>query len=170
SDFSLSADFDYFVRSRMVNFQNLSDNASLFEWDFGDGMTSTLSSPRHAYTRGKRFTVRLQANNGCEQAEVIKEIDVSVNRAMPEDGFMGFNIYPNPRSDQLNIDLYTEHPKKLSVRIVNLEGKSLYEELLPISKGSNEIQVDIRSFPNGIFLVQVYDGERSLGSKRFVHF
>jgi PKD repeat protein len=38
-----------------------------WEWDFGDGQTSSLQSPSHTYTIGGEFTVTLKAenSNGC---------------------------------------------------------------------------------------------------------
>ena len=43
-----------------VNFVNLSKGSNLsFRWDFGDGNTSTLSSPSHSYTSFGKYDVRL---------------------------------------------------------------------------------------------------------------
>lgn len=51
-----------------VLFTNFSTGNNLtYEWDFGDGGTSTLTSPKHAYAAGT-YTVRLIATdaNGCK--------------------------------------------------------------------------------------------------------
>lgn len=44
-----------------VTFTNLSANATSYEWDFGDGVTSTLESPTHTYTAVGVYTVVLAA-------------------------------------------------------------------------------------------------------------
>lgn len=47
-----------------VNFSsNGSANATGYEWDFGDGNTSTQSSPTHTYTSGGKYDVRMVAIN-----------------------------------------------------------------------------------------------------------
>lgn len=50
-------------RNEFVNFTNCSENAGQFEWNFGDGNTSELTSPSHAYSSGGTFTVTLTAKN-----------------------------------------------------------------------------------------------------------
>lgn len=50
-----------------VNFNNTSTGAVSYNWDFGDGGTSTLRNPAHTYTTNGSFTVRLIVTNanGC---------------------------------------------------------------------------------------------------------
>ena len=53
----------------LINFQNLSTGTGAlnFQWNFGDGGTSTLTNPSHTYTSVGSFTVRLIVLNssGC---------------------------------------------------------------------------------------------------------
>jgi gliding motility-associated-like protein len=44
-----------------VTFTNTSTNATSYEWSFGDGATSTLTSPTHAYLVAGTYTVTLRA-------------------------------------------------------------------------------------------------------------
>ena len=46
-----------------INFQNLSQNADTFFWDFGDGNTSTEENPVYSYSSGGMYTVSLTATN-----------------------------------------------------------------------------------------------------------
>lgn len=51
----------------IVNFNNNSSDELLYNWDFGDGITSTAINPIHTYTRPGRYNVILSATNpdGC---------------------------------------------------------------------------------------------------------
>lgn len=49
------------VKSYDVTFTNTTTDASSFKWDFGDGTTSTLQSPKHTYTKKGKFLVTLYA-------------------------------------------------------------------------------------------------------------
>jgi gliding motility-associated-like protein len=51
------------VPDEAVYFFNLSANANSYWWDFGDGATSTVTSPVHYYSDTGRFDVTLIANN-----------------------------------------------------------------------------------------------------------
>lgn len=44
-----------------VQFENQSQRAESYEWDFGDGNTSTEESPSHRYTGSGNYLVRLRA-------------------------------------------------------------------------------------------------------------
>ena len=65
---------DFIVSARVVVipdqiavFNNLSENATSFFWDFGDGNTSTERMPRHNYTQEGFYDITLVASNelGC---------------------------------------------------------------------------------------------------------
>ena len=47
-----------------VTFTNFSQNATAYQWDFGDGNSSTESDPVHVYDAPGTYTVILTANNG----------------------------------------------------------------------------------------------------------
>lgn len=49
------------VTSANVPFTNTTTNATSYEWDFGDGNTSTATSPTHNYSTAGIFTVKLVA-------------------------------------------------------------------------------------------------------------
>ena len=44
-----------------ITFTNQSQNALSYQWDFGDGGTSTEAAPKHKYTKAGSFTVKLTA-------------------------------------------------------------------------------------------------------------
>ena len=63
----------------LVNFQNLSSNASVFEWDFGDGSgVSNQENPPHVYTVPGTYDVSLIASStqNCSDTLLIEELIV----------------------------------------------------------------------------------------------
>jgi serine protease len=46
-----------------VYFTNTSSNASSYEWNFGDGASSTSTSPTHTYSNLGSYNVSLTANS-----------------------------------------------------------------------------------------------------------
>ena len=54
---------------------NLSQNATSYEWDFGDGETSTLENPEHFYQEVGLYIITLTANN---------EFDCPTTYSLPE--------------------------------------------------------------------------------------
>ncbi|MBC7227431.1 MAG: S8 family serine peptidase [Thermoflexales bacterium] len=61
---------------RPVAFTNLSRNALAYQWDFGDGSTSTEANPTHTYGATGIYTVVLTATNPCNVAVASQQIQV----------------------------------------------------------------------------------------------
>ena len=53
-----------FCAPALVNFNNLSTNATTYYWDFGDGSNSIATSPSHVYNVPGDYTITLIAING----------------------------------------------------------------------------------------------------------
>jgi PKD repeat protein len=88
---SLLADFTYTpsspVAGEEVYFNNQSMNGDSFEWDFGDGQTSTEYSPSHIFNAGGKFNVQLKAFNDEGAMDlVVYDIDVFVNDPIADFG------------------------------------------------------------------------------------
>ncbi|OIQ24729.1 MAG: hypothetical protein BM555_06990 [Crocinitomix sp. MedPE-SWsnd] len=67
-----------------VDFSNLSSNGTTFEWDFGDGNTSTDISPSHTYLADGLYTIQLIADGGLCGIDTTEWIDfISVDPVNP---------------------------------------------------------------------------------------
>ncbi len=65
-----------------ILFSDLSTDATSWAWNFGDGHTSGLQNPSHAYSIEGQYTVSLTVKNDCGEDDEIKVLYIS--------------IYPNP--------------------------------------------------------------------------
>jgi gliding motility-associated-like protein len=81
------------IEHATLHFTNLSLDVDIFNWDFGDGSTSTEKNPQHTYTAINKFPVELivESEFGC------------IDTGMMEIEIVPFNVYtPNafrPDSD-----------------------------------------------------------------------
>lgn len=57
---TVSAGFSASTSNNVTNFTNTSSGGNSYLWDFGDGDTSTLSSPAHSYTSSNLYAVKLK--------------------------------------------------------------------------------------------------------------
>ncbi len=71
-----------------------------------------------------------------------------------------FTILPNPVHDVLHL-IFRENVSVASTSIFNLEG----QEVLRMSKISTNNQIDISSFANGIYFLEINDGSKNLYRK-----
>lgn len=68
-----------------VNFNNTSTNGSTFQWNFGDGNTSTQTSPSHTYTSNGTYNVTLIADGGasCGKDTTVKNAYITIDNNLP---------------------------------------------------------------------------------------
>jgi len=55
-----------------LSFVNTTENATSYEWEFGDGATSKEFNPRHTYTKAGNYKVRLTATGGGGSNSVVQ--------------------------------------------------------------------------------------------------
>jgi PKD repeat protein len=70
-----TANFTSTYSGLTYNFTSTSTNATFFDWDFGDGITSNLQNPSHTYEIGGVYTVTLVVSNNCGDATRIVTIN-----------------------------------------------------------------------------------------------
>jgi len=73
----------------------------------------------------------------------------------------GFNVYPNPALESLNISLPSQPENNASVEIFNTAGIMVWNANLM----SQNNQIDVKDLPSGLYLVKVGLGNESYNSK-----
>lgn len=72
------ADFAYKgeqqVAQAPVDFENRSKGAQTYEWNFGDGDTSTMASPTHVFRSSGNYLVKLKATRGSKTVVAEKRL------------------------------------------------------------------------------------------------
>lgn len=59
-----------------ITFTNTSLNGESYEWEFGDGQTSTLQNPIHSYTTEGTYSAKLKVFNSVGQSEKTETITI----------------------------------------------------------------------------------------------
>lgn len=78
----ISADKTEVAINETVKFTNTSTNASTYEWDFGDGKTSTEQSPSHSWNTTGTYIVKMTAcpkqGHGPQKHDKCDEASISI--------------------------------------------------------------------------------------------
>jgi PKD repeat protein len=75
---------NYCQAPALVNFSNQSFNAGTFQWNFGDGGTSTALNPSHTYQNPGLYTVTLIASGGACGSDTTILVDyINVDPSLP---------------------------------------------------------------------------------------
>jgi PKD repeat protein len=120
-----------------------------YEWYFGDGGTSNLSSPLYEYTSPGVYHTKLMAkNNGgclCQQEFILTVNRSNINSI--EDN--GIELYPNPTNDFFTLNLKSN--VNTSLKITNAIG----QEVLSQNIEGLTSTIDVSSLSSGIYTVVI---------------
>lgn len=120
---SVVADFDlngsYGLAALILN--NTS-NATGYHWDFGDGSTSSETNPYHLYSSDGVYLITMTAYGICDTI-VITKVFTAVALDNEEAVFNELRLYPNPTSDQLNIQMPNAGNNSFDIDVLDMTGK-----------------------------------------------
>jgi len=145
------SDFSVMVTGNTVDFTNESLHADSYEWDFGDGDTSTTPSPTHVYQPGAH-TATLIASGKCGTDTLSQVITITGSGSSVSKNPVTFKLYPNPSDHLIHVEV--EQGGNHYVRILNI----LWEVVLSASFDGNQITIDLNRFGDGIYYLLIATG------------
>ncbi|NUM49501.1 MAG: T9SS type A sorting domain-containing protein [Flavobacteriales bacterium] len=69
------------------------------------------------------------------------------------------NIYPNPTSGQINIDVFSDAETALEIKLTDLLGKTVYTEMVQTAKGLNVFRISEEKIPDGMFFLSLVSSD-----------
>lgn len=144
-----------------VQFSNQTPNPTryTFEWDFGDGSTSNLTSPSHQYTVYGTYAVTLIAHSisgNCVDT-LIKSPYIyffNPNGVQQISADEALNVFPNPASQMVTININNQIFKNnYKLQLYNVLGEKV--EISKSNVSSNSIQMDVSELNKGIYFIKI---------------
>lgn len=131
--------------SLTLDFEDESQGAVSWLWNFGDGNTSTEQNPSHQYAEEGDYEITLYIENNIRSWDQITQVvNVQEILTISENNNENIALYPNPANDLVHI----KGIENASITILNTIGQV-------ILKANNTTQIDISNIPNGIYLVRI---------------
>jgi PKD repeat protein len=157
------------MEGETVDFTDLSTNdPDTWHWTFEGGTpeTSTDQNPQGIlYSEGGSYNVKLVASNEAGSDSLVKEEFIHVDWVgIGEfDGPHDFHIYPNPGKGLFVIEFATTGNNKATIEVVDAYGKSLMK--IPASKTNKHFTLNLESLSNGIYFVNINDGNKTVSKQ-----
>jgi len=122
-------------------------------WDLGDGNTSTLNSVTHRYDNPGLYDVKLvltSISNACKDSTIIP-INIEVSSLKNLQSLPQLNLYPNPGSDKVNIQL--GNLNKADIKVYNMQGVEVMNHVIEDHTGL--IVLDVSDLAGGNYILHV---------------
>lgn len=152
------ADFYWTAALNTVVFTNTSANAETYEWDFGDGNTSTAANPIHVYAQPGVYTVTLRVRNRCSTNSVARiqtiEVDFVSTREPEEVTFA--RVVPNPSTGAFALQVTVRQPLIGRVALLDARGRLLETRTEALPPGEHVIRFDAQPLNAGVYLLHLH--------------
>lgn len=124
-------------------------NVVTYYWEFGDGNTSTLRNPLHTYSDDGMYMVKLHVSNGSCPAEIDTQvINIDFSVGLEDIEVASAKLYPNPATDQINIEFES---LKSVIDQVNIYDKLGRIHSLPYNVSNTKIEVNTQLLVSGLY-------------------
>lgn len=147
------AGFTHTVNGNTVLFTNTSQNSTSWNWNFGNGGTSTAQHPNYTYANPGTYTVTLIASNPCGTDTFSTVITITGVEEYIYNS--GWEVYPNPASQEITIDIQRSFDKDAVFRMINVIGEEILRREISAKGRTSEFKIDISNVSPGMYLIML---------------
>lgn len=131
----------------VLNNATVSTNYKAYVYGYNGAWSNTQCYTFKASRRASSWR-----NDGSEEDGEIIPVEVIFENA-------GFGMFPNPATEHLTVEVPMESDGNVSVTILDPSGKAALTQQQMLTKGENQFSFDLSKLPNGVYFVQVRNGE-----------
>ncbi|MBV6641050.1 MAG: T9SS type A sorting domain-containing protein [Cyclobacteriaceae bacterium] len=67
-----------------------------------------------------------------------------------------YTVYPNPTQNELHFRYLVDKPlKDLTIRVIDMDGKSLIEQTIPSEMGKHEVMIDVNHLQKSMYILMM---------------
>ncbi|MEP2772992.1 MAG: T9SS type A sorting domain-containing protein [Fulvivirga sp.] len=140
-------DFE-FSEDGMANGENL----FFFKSDDDDHKKTVI---RHVKVR------KIHVENISKKDPELENLDLDNKKKLNVDGL---SYYPNPSEGALNL-AFKADPGAVEVKISDINGNTVYQDVMSDFEGVFDKSIDLSSQPSGIYILQIIQGDRAINKK-----
>jgi hypothetical protein len=114
--------------------------------------------------------ITVSAISECGEGEMSPALPVTVDNTVgignPENHGLGMAVYPNPGDGLFNIQISSEKPGMMLLKLNNVLGETLLSRSVQINSTS-DYQLNLENLPDGIYFLVVEANEQQVTKKVF---
>lgn len=155
------ADFLFVLNGTTIMLVNLSENATSYLWNFGDGNTSMSAGDTvfHTYAQPGAYTVQLTAQNDCG-ADILEQSIGIVSTVAPPTWAETVRVYPNPSRGAFHLEITGMEGETADLTVFGPDGRMIRRETGAFGTGAATHRFDCADLPPAMYWLRIQIGER----------
>ncbi|MCX6245731.1 MAG: PKD domain-containing protein [Bacteroidetes bacterium] len=160
-----TAAYSYTGTGLTADFTDLSQEATSWQWNFGDGGSGTDQNPVHTYAAPGTYNVRLYAGNDIQSWDTITHaVIVPYAAGITETIGASVRLYPVPASAYVTI-LSDHQLNPAGIGIYKLSGELMAPKM---HQDGNKVTIELSGWAKGIYLIMIHSDSGILHRKLVV--
>ena len=146
------AAFTTVVNNLTATFTNTTSGSSNSRiWDFGDGSpVSFVENPVHTYTQSGTYEVNLTVSNGTCISTYLQTLTIGINTSANDvDDPLGIKVYPNPATDEVNIEFLQAYSGPLELKVTSADGRVVMSR--SVAENTTRVSINTSSLAAGAY-------------------
>lgn len=154
----------------------IEDGYFIVTWEFVDSddevITFTITYPAEDSITAGAYEFYLFINCGdfkslTTYSDVIIVTEDQLTGILTIQDDIEYTLYPNPVTNILNLELYSNDYDNTNLQIINSTGQIVYSENININSGYNKIEFNVDNLTSGMYFVRI-SGNETYKTMRFV--
>jgi len=135
-----------------------------WQWDFGDGVTSSARHPSHKYGQSGIYNVCLTVSNENSSHTICDTLNLGISDVSKELFDFKITVFPNPVEDYCRIAFHNYIPNKALIKILDSQGQVVMQDDLEV----RDQVIDLTTLHSGIYFYEVIDKGSVIKSGKLV--
>ncbi len=140
--------------------------AATYQWYFDNMIIPGATMQTYTPSQNGVYWVETTDFNGCSADSYGDSIFVEWVNVLEIISIETFEAYPNPVTNDLNINIVSAVRDEYTLRIVDVVGRTIYSNEIEIND-SYTTNIDFEQFPSGMYIVQLFNDTGAL-QKRII--
>ena len=124
-----------------------------YHWDFGDGNTSNLEHPTHAYANHGTYKTCLtitDPSSGYSRSHCDESV-AAFAMSIEEENKASLKVYPLPVVDILQLSLNYPQSAKATLELYSMQGSLVFRKEIELQTGDKQFELNLSELNNGMY-------------------
>lgn len=162
------ANYNATINANFVTFNNTTNWAKYYVWDFGDGTTDTAytnnTSITHIYATDGIYNAVLEAHNYYQIDTVMQTLQIGDVQGINHIQGNTYELVPSNNANAYILNISLNQVQDVTISIANISGQIVKQIPIQNQKEINQI-IDLSNLSKGVYILKVNTKENSFVKK-----